>query len=102
MTAKWVTLDELPKGSLFVTRDVALAVKSEYHYGNQPNSQWQCVLLESGEYAHFPHGNREEVRKIDVPALLAALAEIVRIRELQDGWSCLYGAIDSAGELLDG
>ena len=52
-----ITLDDLPKGSVFWVGKVG-AVKSEYKYTNDPDSQWQCVLLASGEYAHFPLKNQ--------------------------------------------
>ena len=52
-----VTLDDLPCGSVFWVGSVG-AVKSEYKYTNDPDSQWQCVLLASGEYAHFPQKNK--------------------------------------------
>ena len=59
-----MTLDELPPGSIFVTRDGILAVKSEYHLSG---GQCECVLLGSGEYAHFPNGNRTEVMPVELP-----------------------------------
>jgi hypothetical protein len=52
-----ITLDDLPEGTVFFVGDVG-AVKSEYKYGNEPDSQWQCVLLASGEYAHFSEKNK--------------------------------------------
>ena len=64
----WTTLGELRKGAIFETEDGIRAVKSEYHYGNEPGSQCQCVLLESGEYAHFPQKNRTRVREIILEA----------------------------------
>jgi hypothetical protein len=60
------TLGELRPGAVFVTKDGVLAVKSEYRYGNEPGSQCQCVLLASGEYAHFAAKNETEVREIFV------------------------------------
>ena len=69
-----MTLDELPPGSLFETASGVRAVKSEYHY--QDGGQWQCVLLESGEYAHFPEGNRTRVRAIEVEEI----ADVVRCK----------------------
>ncbi len=69
MSAEQMTLDELPEGSLFETLDGVLAVKSEYKYSNGRDSQWQCVLLASGEYAHFEEKNRTVVRPIDFAAL---------------------------------
>jgi hypothetical protein len=58
------TLDALRPGALFVTRDGIYAVKSEYRYSGAPGSQWQCILLASGEYAHFPEGNKTLVRVV--------------------------------------
>lgn len=60
----WTTLEELRQGAIFVTTGGIRAVKTEYKYGNEPDSQWQCVLLESGEYAHFPDGNDTKVKEI--------------------------------------
>lgn len=62
MLGPWMQLDDIPTGALFETRDGVIAMKSEYHYDN--GSQWQCVLYASGEYAHFPNKNREQVREI--------------------------------------
>lgn len=72
----YTTLQHLPEGALFKTQGGILAVKSEYHYGNEPNSQCQCVLLASGEYAHFPLGNAEPVREIDLEGALAELSDL--------------------------
>lgn len=58
-----VTLFELRPGAIFVTEGI-YAVKSEYYY---PNGHCQCVLLESGEYAHFANGNRTRVREVVLP-----------------------------------
>jgi hypothetical protein len=65
---EWTTLDELRKGALFVTQDGTYAVKSEYRYSNDPQSQCLCILLESGEYAHFKDGNKTVVREIRIGA----------------------------------
>lgn len=62
---RWITLRELREGAVFENRDGVRAVKSEYHYSN---GQCECVLLESGEYAHFPAGNQEPVRELVVAA----------------------------------
>ncbi len=62
-----MTLGELPNGAIFETLDGIRAVKSEYHMAN---GQCECILLESGEYAHFPNGNEEEVREVAIPAPL--------------------------------
>ncbi len=60
-----VTLKELRPGAVFATHDGIYAVKSEYYYDG-PQTQCQCVLLTSGEYAHFPDGNRTLVREVQV------------------------------------
>lgn len=60
----WVRLDDLPPGFLFLTQGGILAVKSEYHYSN--GGQWRCILLASGEYAHFEDGNDTLVMALEV------------------------------------
>ena len=60
----WVTLDDLRTGAIFVTKKGTYAAKSEYRYSNDPGSQWQCILLASGEFAHFPEKNRTLVREV--------------------------------------
>lgn len=45
---EWITLEELRKGAIFEDQDGDMAVKSEYHYSNGPQSQWLCILLSSG------------------------------------------------------
>jgi hypothetical protein len=75
----WTTLGELPDGNLFEAHPEdangqrVLAVKSEYHY---PSGVCECVLLASGEYAHFRRGNATRVRPLDFHALLAELDEL--------------------------
>ncbi len=63
---EWTTLGELRYGALFVTQEGTMAVKSEYRYSNDPQAQCLCILLESGEYAHFVDGNKTLVREIVV------------------------------------
>lgn len=58
------TLWELRKGAIFVTEDGAYAVKSEYR---NPDGQCQCILLASGEYAHFKDGNHTIVFEVILP-----------------------------------
>ena len=60
---EWVTLKEIRPGAVFCTLRGEMAVKSEYTYGD---GVCQCVLLESGEYAHFPGRNNELVREIEL------------------------------------
>ena len=69
MANEWTTLDKLLPGAIFRTRTGLLVVKSEYFY---PNCQSECILLASGEYAHFPEGNKVEVQEIPL-ALVEAL-----------------------------
>ena len=58
----WETLGSLSPGAVFITKEGILAVKSEYKYSGAADSQSLCVLLASGEYAHFPNGDMEMVR----------------------------------------
>ena len=64
-SSKWTTLDDLRPGAVFITREGIKAVKSEYKYSDG-QSQWECILLASGEFAHFPEKNQTEVRQIIV------------------------------------
>lgn len=57
-------LKNLKEGAIFTTKHGTLAVKSEYVYPNGPDSQCQCILLASGEYAHFEKGNNEWVKEV--------------------------------------
>ncbi|KKL83417.1 hypothetical protein LCGC14_1975010, partial [marine sediment metagenome] len=68
------TLDSIPPGTVFSTNDGILAVKSEYRYGARQGDQWQCILLASGEYAHFFNGNKEQVEIVEVADLVASNA----------------------------
>lgn len=61
----WIRLEDLPPGSLFETQSGIRAVKSEYHYS--AGGQCMCVLLASGEYAHFADGNDTLCRLTDAP-----------------------------------
>ena len=83
MTRHWVRLRNLRNGAIFVTADGILAVKSEYKYSNDPGGQSLCILLASGEYAHFPRRDEELVteyqldeqyRSMDCPLLVGRLA----------------------------
>src|SRR6266568_1372009 len=67
--AGWVMLKDLCPGAVFVTREGIYAVKSEYFYTGDSQSQCECVLLASGEYAHFRDGNRTLVREVSVEGL---------------------------------
>lgn len=55
------TLKDLPAGSLFETERGVRAIKSANFYRGR-NLQPKCVLLESGEYAHFEKGEQTIVR----------------------------------------
>lgn len=60
----WLPLGELRCGAIFETRDGIHAVKSEYWYDN--GGAPECILLGSGEYAHFPNGAAELVREVHI------------------------------------
>ena len=66
--AEYIELRHLRKGAIFETKDGVKAVKSEYCYDSlwphNEETQCQCVLLASGEYAHFPDKNDELVKEI--------------------------------------
>jgi hypothetical protein len=64
-----VYLRDLRPGAVFVTREGIYAVKSEYYYTGDSESQCECVLLASGEYAHFRDGNETLVREVSVEGL---------------------------------
>ncbi len=64
MESGYVSLGSLRPGAVFENADGVRAVKSEYHYTSDPGCQCQCVLLESGEYAHFRGSNDEPVREL--------------------------------------
>lgn len=61
---QWVYLRDLRPGAVFVTREGTYAVKSEYRYSSEPLAQCECILLASGEYAHFRDGNETLVREV--------------------------------------
>lgn len=60
---KETPLKDLRCGAIFVTRDGAYAVKTEHHH---LNGICACILLASGEYANFKHGNLEMVREVRI------------------------------------
>lgn len=88
----WTTLGELPPGSIFETKEGIKAVKSEYYYSNEPYSQCQCVLLESGEYAHFPEKNKTAVRKIDPVGNILEVSSVFLSRD-EEIWDGIVGAL---------
>ena len=72
-----VKLSDLRPGTLFVTINGGIrAVTSEYHYSilrvipTAPLGQILCILLDSGEYAHFPDGNNELVQPISLDTII--------------------------------
>src|SRR6266704_184474 len=71
---EWVHLRDLRPGAVFVTREGTYAVKSEYFYTGDSESQCECVLLASGEYAHFRDGNETLVREVSVAGLAESIA----------------------------
>jgi hypothetical protein len=60
----WLSLDDIPPGSLFETEQGIRAIKSEYRY---PDGAPECILLASGEYAHFVDKGKTPVRIIVLP-----------------------------------
>lgn len=56
-----MTLNEVASGSVFVTVSGVIAVKTEYFYSTGTP---MCILLESGEYAHFPLRGLEPVKAV--------------------------------------
>lgn len=72
-TSDLVSLRDLRPGAVFVVLESGtMAVKSEYHYpapsGSSQETQCECILLESGEYAHFPKGNDTLVKEVAIPS----------------------------------
>jgi hypothetical protein len=62
---EWITLEELREGAVFETESGTLAIKTEYYYDT--SSQPMCVLLESGEFAHFPEKHLTRVKEVNWP-----------------------------------
>ena len=60
----WVPLCDLRPGAIFETLSGVRAVKSEYHL---PNGNPRCILLESGELAHFANGKDILCRELFLP-----------------------------------
>lgn len=61
------TIGDLRPGAVFATGSGTYAVKSEYKYSDEASAQYQCILLESGEYAHFKDGNATGVWEVIQP-----------------------------------
>lgn len=62
ITRVWLPVRAQPAGTLFVTLDGIHAVKTQYRTAD--GRQAQCVLLSSGEYAHFPEGDDTLVKRV--------------------------------------
>ena len=60
----WRPLGDLAPGLIFTTQDGVLALKSEYHYEHGP---CKCILLGTGEYAHFADGDNTLVAAVEMP-----------------------------------
>jgi hypothetical protein len=58
----WVRLGDLEPGTIFETQDGIVAIKTVYFYTD--SSICQCILIGSGEYAHFYVGNNTLVRPV--------------------------------------
>lgn len=103
----WSTLAALDAGTVFETLAGVRAVKSEYRY---PNGEPLCVLLASGEYAHFdepdadvvarpvdhvdePRGPSEIERKVD--EALTRLLEHARLEREQPFHAKLRDRLES-------
>ena len=89
----YTRLRNLREGAVFETKSGIKAVKSEYVYSNHPDSQCQCILLASGEYAHFDKGNDEWVREL---ALLPN-PEQVEVEARRAERERIFKDIDNAG-----
>lgn len=63
---EWMFLSDLPNGAIFTTKDGIRAVKTEYYYTNE-NRQPMCILLASGEFAHFPEKEKTLVCELYEP-----------------------------------
>lgn len=71
MAVRPIPLGALRTGAVFETvPDGIRAVKSEYFGSDDPEAwpyqQSQCILLSSGEYAHFELNNMTPVRELQV------------------------------------
>lgn len=67
-TPTWAPLADLPPGFIFATQDGILAVKTTYavYDGNDESGKCECILLLTGEYAHFADGDRTLVCALEV------------------------------------
>jgi len=95
-----VMLYELRPGAIFVTEDGVYAVKSEYRYNNT-NPQFQCILLESGEYAHFPAGNKTLVEEVELTKIQEENEKVVSnaLAEFNEAWrACEAAAYSHSSE----
>jgi hypothetical protein len=96
---RWIKLEKLRTGAIFETRSGIRAIKSEYHY---PNFNCQCVLLASGEYAHFEKGDNELVREIRLAEVSEQMKQLesdnARLRESADAVKGLAKACEALHE----
>ncbi len=60
---EWMRLRQLQPGFVFVTLGGTLAVKSEHR---MLGGKCMCIMLGSGEYAHFAEGDDTLVSAIEV------------------------------------
>lgn len=72
----WIRLYELPRGAVFETIDGTRAVKSEYGYDN--NGGCQCIILASGEYAHFGKTPRAHNAMLVRPLAVLSTSAVTR------------------------
>ncbi len=77
-THDWTTLGELRHGAVYETRYGVIGCKVD-HYSSYGGTRLDCILLDSGVVAHFPPGDHEEVREVDLRFLLACAAD--RLKE---------------------
>lgn len=85
--SEWQALSEIPNGSIFETGDGIQAVKSEYRYSNEYPAI-QCILLASGEYAHFAQHIKDPIT-----AAQAHNAMSVRVLEIEDAEPGYHGTM---------
>lgn len=107
-STEWITLEELRRGALFETESGTLAVKSEYRYNNT-NPQPMCILLGSGEFAHFPEKQLTKVREVVIFRGTEELRSYIKQRRqaiedsasYKDPWAEL-GILDEVEAFLPG
>lgn len=96
----WIPLSDLPNGAVFETKDGVRAVKSEYCYDN--DGAIECVLLASGEYAHFAQGIADSKRRAKAHNATMVRPLAVVSTEVRDpGESEFVAAMRTAFALLE-